>query len=409
MKRFLEAKEKVKYLLCHTFSMKRSDKRRAVKRKQRMQRVLHKQYRGAGKPRASKPKTFVMSPFRIESKGEIKRKRPLYEELKKMARKAMAIKHGKAGLPEVLQVLGVATKRPYGLVLDVVQLPLMATDPVVGPFFRTLFNFYRAGNPAASRAAHLESIQLVKQLRGLGFKVAIQHTREKERKSFVRAAQRAGAVKIRENPDALKGLGTTWARDQWIKIAGKREKPKTDMRSMLFGPEHHFGEGGSMIQVGPKEFAVIESLSQDPRLRHYSRLGYRFQLLPQATVFDRPLTDFFGTKIYTMTPHIDVAIGGIPEKKIAAVDPNYFGDHKPSIQSMQRNLGVKLVFVPKAEADRHPANFLPLGQGRVLVDSGAPKFIQELKKAGIETIPTAVPLNALASMKGGLHCLFNEY
>ena len=72
------------------------------------------------------------------------------------------------------------------------------------------------------------------------------------------------------------------------------------------------------------------------------------------------------------------------------------------------NLGLKIVTVPDEEADRHPANFLPLGNNKVLVDSGAPKFIEKLREAGVEVIPTVVPLNAMLVNKGGLHCLFNE-
>ena len=68
-----------------------------------------------------------------------------------------------------------------------------------------------------------------------------------------------------------------------------------------------------------------------------------------------------------------------------------------------------MITVPKEEAKRHPQNFLPLGGNRVLVDGGAPRFIDKLRRAGADAIPTATPLNALLDLKGGLHCLFNEH
>lgn len=182
-----------------------------------------------------------------------------------------------------------------------------------------------------------------------------------------------------------------------------------DLASLLFGPSHFFGEGGSIVQVGPKEFAAAEHLKQDPRLEAYERRGYKFHMMPNGAVFDGVFSDLFGMKVYSTTSHLDLSLGGIPEKRIVAISPHYYNDHKMSAKLMQKNLGVTLVEVPEAEADRHPQNFLPLGRGRVLVDGGSPRFIHQLKNAGIEAIPTEVPLNALIDLKGGLHCLFNEH
>ncbi len=363
-------------------------------------------------PKARAARTFVIAPFQVESKRRIIGTQASYEEVKRVARQATRIKPGKVGFAEFLQASGVAEKRRYGLVLNIEKIISLSTAPRVGQLFRTLLQYYSSANPAFTRVAQLESLAVIKQLRGLGFRVKIQDSGERKRAVFVRAAQKAGAIRIKA-PHGIRSFkllpGTVWARDQWVKIGGKKEKPKTDIASLLFTEGHFLGEGGSMVQVGPREFAIAESIVRDPRLANYERAGYKFQVMPYGAFFDRALTDYFGTRIYTIAKHLDLLIGGIPEKRVAAIDLHYYNEHRESIEQMQRRFGTKIIVVPETEADRHPQNFLPLGQGKVLVDSGAPSLAHMLKNAGLEAIPTAVPLNALLYNRGGLHCLFNEY
>ena len=141
---------------------------------------------------------------------------------------------------------------------------------------------------------------------------------------------------------------------------------------------------------------------------HYARKGFAFHPLPHGEFFDKVSTDLLGRKIFWRHSHIDLVVGAIPEKRILAVDPHYYQSNRAGIDRMVTAVRSKLVLVPEQEAERHPACFLPLGGGKVLVDSGAPKFIAELRKAGAKVIPTAVPLDHLMELKGGLHCLFNE-
>ena len=366
-------------------------------------------------PAVRVPRRFIMAPLHVESRREINSKRPAYEELKKIMHGWVRHSYGGVGFFDFLERHRISRKTSYGVVIDTDVIAENVYHPVLGELCQTLYSAYAAENPNATRAAQRESLILVKQLTSLGFGVGIQNSTKREQEVFVRTALNAGAKRIGVNtskvelPGELKKFvfGTTWARDQYVKIGGRKETPKVDLVSLLEGKR--FGEGGSMVQIGPKEFAIEEKLIRDPRVAVYTKKGFRFQLMPKGAIFDQPLSDLFGTKVYTTAPHLDMTIGAIPDRKIVATDPHYFRENKLVIEQLRRNFGVSIVEVPESEADRCPQNFLPLGKGRVLVDSGAQNFIHKLQNAGATVIPTEVPLNALLSIKGGLHCLFNEH
>jgi hypothetical protein len=349
-----------------------------------------------------KRKSFVITPFAVDTRREIVSKSAYYRETKRLTGQLMGSRAERRRFIGLLKSQGIAEEKKYGLVIK--ALPKLSEHPE--PPLRVIGVLLEAQHPELTREAQLESIRIIRQLRGLGHWVGVQRIGERDRKAFIRLAQRAGAT-ITKCPAGWKAQERTyWARDQWVKIGMRLEAPQRALHQR--GVYHAFGEGGTMVQVGPREFAVYRGIAKDPRLAKYQRGGYKFELMPEGIIFERVLSDLLGTRVYSATPHIDLSIGAVPEKRVVGVDPNYYSDNKASVERMVKNFKAKLVQVPREEADRHPANFLLLGNGKVLVDSGAKRFIQMLEGAGVTVVPTAVPLNALISLKGGLRCLFNE-
>lgn len=370
-------------------------------------------------PRTEGPKTgFVINPFHKNTPGMSKKLSGDYRKLKGVFADANKGAQKLGGMPIVLAKAGLAEHKGYGTLIDIESLPLMAhAMPEMAPFIGFMVRAHSVGNPAENRMAQREALAVVKQLRELGHSVHVQDFGRRGQEAFTRMAVRHGAERVQMprgmgfEHDLISSIqpGHTWARDQYVTIGGRKERPVSNpLLMMMTGDSGMFGEGGQVVQVGPREFAINENLKEDPRVEEYERKGYTFHPMPRGGSYDRPMSDLFETPIYTKQSHLDFNLGGIPERRIVAVDPHYYSDHKLSVQMLRDNLGLKLVEVPKEEARRHPANFLPLGGGRVLVDSGAPKFIEKLRAAGAEVVPTKVPLDYLMSQKGGLHCLFNE-
>jgi len=371
----------------------------------------------AKKPRRrqrSKPRAFVMAPFDAHKRRELNRRGEMYEDLRRMASALTRKGAGEINFQQVLEKMGLGQRKRYGFLFNTLKLPELFPDRRFGEFARILHAFTATSDPLASRRAKIESLQLIRQLKSLGFKMHIQDPGEADREMFVRAARKAGASVV-QVPSRMKipGTGTFWARDQYVKLGNEKVRPKTDphhlLENVITGNQHFFGEGGTMVQIGPKTFAIHKRKLKDPRLKQYEKKGYVFHPMPDSFLFDQPLSDLFGFRIFTINDHIDFVMGGIPERSIVGVDPRYYAESRMSFHFMEQNYGTKLVTVPIEEADRHPASFLPLGGGRALVDSGAPGFIEALREAGAKPIPTVVPLDNLLQLKGSLHCLFNEH
>jgi hypothetical protein len=388
---------------------KRSDRRRAVRK-------ARPRSRQPSAAPAKKPgKIFVMAPFRAESRAEVRESEAIYREGRELFRRMASVKHGGVDLQRILQHFGVAEMKSYGLVLNTLgRFTELMRDPTAGTLFKTIWKLHNSADPSVTRRAQADSLKLIRQLRGLGFQVRVQDYGDRSHALFLRAARGAGAAPFKSERLSNISTGMIWARDQWVKIGGRRVKPRADLRSLLraglSGRSGSFGEGGAIVPVGLKNFLIAENLKSDPRVANYEKAGFKFHKMPFGAQFDRALTDLLGFRVFTVSNHLDLFFGAVPERGVLAVDPRYYREHKLSVQLLEDSLKPKKgVFVPEAEADHHPVNFLPLGDGRVLVDCGAPQFIEELRKAGVEVIPTVVPMDAMLENKGGLHCLFNEY
>jgi len=367
-------------------------------------------------------RVFVTAPFRVTHKAIIRRNAKDFSLLRERMREVGRVRYGNVGFPELMSIMGFGTIKRHGLILDPEALVPLLTAPTsrdpATEAFRHIANTFNVGDSEKNRQAQVESLKIIKQLHSLGYPIKIQDSRLQEHRGYINAAERAGAVKVpstlvesplqkhvRENilPRMI------WARDQWVKM-GKKKITIGKSDASLLRDNHIFGEGGTAVPIGPREFAIAQNVyDADPRIPKLEREGYKFHPMPDGEVYDVIMSDLFGHKIYTTNNHIDFVLGGVPEKKVVAIDPRYLKEHRLAIDLMKRNMGIRgVVEVPEEEADRHPACFLPLGNGKVMIDKGAPKFIKRMREAGVRVIPTAVPLNSLLSLKGGLHCLFNE-
>ncbi len=360
---------------------------------------------------------FVIAPFNLESKAQNLKKQRLYGSFKQYLKTGMSRFPPGVTMPRLLETMGIAERRKYGTVIDLDALTTIAYHPAGDEAFKYLYSMQTMVDPKRVRDSHREALKVVHQLISMGHEVHVQDSGKPSQAGFVRMSRRMGAKvetvprHVVEDRDVMAEIqpSMVWARDQYLKIGGKKERPRSDMESLMYAPESHFfGEGGQIVQVGPKQYAISELLTEDPRVREYERKGYDFHPMPIGHMHELVLSDVMGAKMYTTNSHIDMVLGGVPEKGVVAVDPHYLADHRLSIEMMRDKYKLKVVEVPKEEADRHPANFLPLGDGRVLVDSGAPKFIKRLEDAGVEVVPTKAPIDSLIVSKGGLHCMFNE-
>jgi hypothetical protein len=256
--------------------------------------------------------------------------------------------------------------------------------------------------PRESKKAAVDKIKIIQQLIGLGHPVEVRH--KNQNPPFVRLATSIGAQKkyyaigknIRDR--------TFWARDEMTRMRGT-----TIIRTL----ENPFSEGGRLVLAAEEKEHEIYFVN-DALYEHYpaevlelEKKGVRFIPVPGGLAYQRGLSSASNSEVYFMLPHIDYSIGAIPEKKIVAVDSLWAQMNLNPMHEIAK-IAHKVVLVPRGESRRNPANFLPLGGNKVLVDSGSPEFIRELGKAGAEVIPTVIPLDNITLHQGGLHCLFNE-
>jgi hypothetical protein len=362
---------------------------------------------------------FFIAPFHMESGSQISRKAEIYEDTRRRMAEFNRKTAGEGGMPVLLRQYGIGEGRKFGTIVSVERLmDAFMRDPTDSTT-NFLWGLMQASDPREVLKSHKEALALVKQLHDLGHDVFVQDHDDPARAKFVSAARMAGADVIeptereqseREERSLLSGLysGFAWARDQHVKIDDSYERPIKDFLSLARGVQHMFGEGGGMLQVAPKGWLVLNHVLSDPRVLKYAKNGHDFHPMPNGLQYDTTFSQMFGTPFYNSVPHLDFNLGAVPEKKVLAVCPHYYSENEKAVDLAVRHFGLTKVMVPEEEASRHPAGFLPLGNGAALVDSGAPKFIARLRKAGVKVVPTALPLDSMIVNKATLHCLFNE-
>lgn len=362
---------------------------------------------------------FMLIPLSDTPDSIIDREAARYDLTRRDFRQTMKPFRLRGGVGPVFTQIGVGGSASCGAIVDIEKLTDLALTHQ-HPDAEHFLEAYQTFDIKRFKAANEEIFAVIKQLKNLGHRVSLEKEPHAKSPIFTSEALKAGAeLRIQNAQDAANygmhdaigkqfGAGNVWARDRHVKIDGEIEKPVDDYDLIRAGFLHVFGEGGAMVQVGPKEWVVADYIMHDPRIEQYTKKGHTFHVMPFGLMHDYSFTDLLGEPVFVHSPHLDFNLGGIPEKKVVAVCPHYMNHNGSNVKGMVEKLGLTLVEVPKEEANRHPANFLPLGNGQVLVDSGAPKFIQRLKDAGVHAIPTVKPLDNILIHKGGLHCLFNE-
>lgn len=367
--------------------------------------------------RSSNLRSFLIEPFGSSQPAFIRERARKFQEYVDLVRQHFHLFFEHKALSAYLDASGIGDQKKFGTLVatDVskkrtVERSFQADQEIIQMLFDKI-------DPKKIRRGQLEALRVVRQLVDMGYKVFIRDYQRKDRKPFVRAAKRSGATVILATEgnrldfeDHQERGDFRWARDLHVKIGNDIVRTSTSSESIARGTVSYFGEGGAMIEVAPKKWLVSDHIYSDPKRVKFEKKGqHQFLKMPGGFYYDHTLSHFLGHPVFVPNLHIDFNLGGIPENNVLAVCPNYLSEFPAQVEAAKKKFDLKVVEVPIEEAIRHPANFLPLGNGRVLVDSGAPKFIQNLKNAGVDVIPTSVPLNSLLAMRGSLHCLFNEF
>ncbi len=261
--------------------------------------------------------------------------------------------------------------------------------------------------------AILERLAIAKQLTRLGYSVAILHYPELTPSTLFVPVLEDLPIKIvpmyfKKLPPA--GTAVTfihpnhsWARDLWTKFGAKRIR----FFNGLKGGYNDVGEGGNFVFIPGKKAAIAhQSLEKHPDIKALQGEGYRFYFVKDGEQFNPIASQWFGRKVFQTISHSDPFAGIVDG--LMLVDYRFWRQNRSELRRAASDNGLEHLFIPEDEIEFLPANFLPLGHRKVMVNSEAPKTIELLRSRGIEVIPTCVPLTTNRRYSGGLHCIVNE-
>lgn len=253
-----------------------------------------------------------------------------------------------------------------------------------------------AVHPLSLARMNAERIAIIKQLRALGYPVAVPYYQGiQSPEIFSRIKGHAKVFKAQAPPTSI-----FWTRDLWKKIGGKR--------FMRFTPkgESWLGEEGRSIPLPRNSVLANKSLHSLSVVTGLQKQGYRFYFVNNGEVYSPKLSRRIGTPIYEKHDHVDLLAGNV--ENVLLVDRVFFEQNKAVFGKISSETGAELVFVPRAEERLYPANFLVLGPGKILMDRAAKETIALMRSKGIEVIPTAVSLRANREQIANVRCLVNE-
>lgn len=373
----------------------------------------------AGRHSSAKTR-FVIAPLTEYGKPENPKKTDDYARMREHFRK---VSSGK-GFDAMFELIGLGHRDGRTLVFDVLNFhqKMAQAPPFAAPLFETFWSLFNVVDPSTKSAFFEEVFAVIRQVVELGHEVKVHYVPgDRDAMPFVEAVGKLGVKPEIKPLSAAERLfaqlkqfgvvapqGSTWARDRWVKIDGKKEETTVTMGPGGRPDIRPFGEGGTMLSIDKKAFVAAEEVFKDPRVDFYRRRGFEFYAMPHGLMFEPAMTDLMGRRVCSTHNHVDLFFGAEPTKRVWGADPFYYKKNWGPMDRMALVRGATIVEVPEEEADRHPACLLPLGDGRALVDAGAPGFIERLRGAGLEVVPTAKPLNHFIHNKAGLHCLFNE-
>lgn len=256
------------------------------------------------------------------------------------------------------------------------------------------------------RRVNTERLLIMKQLKSLGFgvftpKYSFTNPEDIQRAKGVARSFKAKAPTEYVGNKAIAHSSAIWARDLWVKTRFGRSKKFLPMLEV-----NKFGEGGMVVPIGEAAFFVSDKLRNAPEVVKLAAKKTRFYFLKDGFEFDADLTKMLGAKTFVVNDHVDLFLGVVG--KVMLVDSHFFEANKGVLKVAAKENKLMVVPVPVSEASIHPANFLVIGENRILVDRDAKETIALLKANGVDVIPTVVPLRANRTFGGGVRCMVNE-
>jgi hypothetical protein len=259
--------------------------------------------------------------------------------------------------------------------------------------------------PEISIKVNEERISIIKQLSGLGYRIAVadygftdQNVLDRVRpcvKFFAAKPPIIGQI----NQTKELSSSSSWTRDLWTNLDGKRVRRFTKDFS------NPVGEGGMIVTFGERCALISEDLKENFLIRKLSSSGYSFYFLNDGVQFKPNLSRILGVDAYMFVNHPDLFAGIVGN--VIVVDPNYYNRNRFTFKRLLKEKKLKDVFVPIEESKFYPANFLPTGENEAIVERRAVKTISLLRQNGVNVIPTDVDLEANIYSGGGIRCFVN--
>jgi hypothetical protein len=267
-------------------------------------------------------------------------------------------------------------------------------------------------HPLSLQRANAERLSVIEQLNELGYMVFVPDYGLPNLESVLGRARLHARVFNARFPPAIGRLGDLqrtkeipssifWTRDLWYRFNGSR--------IMRYGRngENAIGEGGMLVPINQKSTLVSETIHKSPGVLALSAKGHRFYTLKDGIQFLPKLSSIYRAEVYKTMDHVDLFVGVVGD--VMLVEPSYFtGLNKTVLKQAARDNGLKIVFVQEDESKLLAANFLILGDRKVLMNKSARKTAELLRQNGIDVVATRVELKANALAEGGVRCFANE-
>lgn len=267
-------------------------------------------------------------------------------------------------------------------------------------------------HPLSLQRANAERLSVIEQLDELGYRVFVPDYGLPNLESVLGRARLHARVFNARFPPALGRLGDLqrtkeipssifWTRDLWYRFNGSR--------IMRYGRdgENAIGEGGMLVPINQGSTLVSETIRKSPGILALSAKGHRFYTLRDGIQFLPKLSSIYRAEVYKTMDHVDLFVGVVDD--VMLVEPGYFaGLNKTVLKQAARDNGLKIVFVQEGESKLLAANFLILGDRKVLMNKSARKTAELLRQNGIDVVATRVELKANALAEGGVRCFANE-
>lgn len=316
------------------------------------------------------------------------------------------IQSKKQKIPTVNELLksGTAVKKHDGILIDFEKAKstrLLETIEAISELFM---------HPLLRARQVAERIAIIKQLKKLGYKVAVPNYENTQDKAHSKIQKHArvfkankplgGILTINGEEKTTEHPSSFWTRDLWKKIEGRRIKRFTNKGENLFGEE------GKSITLPNKVILANSSMKQNPTVKALAKKGYRFFFTQNGEAIDQTFSELLKTKVFVSHRHIDLFAGTIGN--ILLVNPDFYLKNKEAIAMAAREAKLRVLFVPEKEKELYPANFLPLEENTVMVDRDAKQTIRLLEENKVKVIPTIVSLKANRKLGGNIRCFTNE-